>query len=65
MSGNESIKNFFLKGRGVIVGFPLILLGAVLITTSKLLGGITVLIGIILLTVSDYFVETEDEDEFE
>lgn len=65
MSCPDSIKNFFLKGRGVILGFPLLLLGAVLITINKLLAGIIVLIGIILLTVSNYLVETANEDELE
>lgn len=63
MSLHDSIKNFFLKGRGVLLGFPLIFLGAILFTVNKILGGITVVIGILFLTLSDYFLENEDEDE--
>ncbi|WP_255336664.1 hypothetical protein [Methanosarcina sp. KYL-1] len=64
MSLHESIKNFFLKGRGVLLGFPLIFLGAFLFAINKVLGGVTVVIGIFFLTISDYFLENEDEDEF-
>ncbi len=62
MALGDSIKAFFMKGRGVALGFPLIFLGAVLFTVNKVLGGITVLIGIILLSLSDYFLENEDDE---
>lgn len=62
MALGDLIKDFFLKGRGVAVGFPLIFLGAVLFTINKVLGGITVLIGIVLLSLSDYFLENEDDE---
>ncbi|WP_440954890.1 hypothetical protein ACSAZK_15130 [Methanosarcina sp. Mfa9] len=62
MTLHDSVKNFFLKGRGVALGFPLIFIGAVLFTINKVLGGITVLIGIIFLSLSDYFLENEDDE---
>ena len=65
MTLNESIKNFFLKGRGVALGFPLIFIGAVLFTVNKVLGGITVLTGIIFLSLSDYFLENEEDELME
>ncbi len=62
MSFKDAVKDFFAKGRGVLLGFSLILLGALLITVHKILASITVLIGIILLTLSDYISESEDEE---
>ncbi len=62
MTLGDLVKNFFMKGRGVALGFPLIFLGAVLFTINKILGVITVLIGIILLSLSDYFLENEDDE---
>ncbi|KKG15627.1 hypothetical protein EO98_04400 [Methanosarcina sp. 2.H.T.1A.6] len=61
----EAVKNFFIKGRGVLLGFPLIFLGAVLFTVHKILGLVTVTIGIIFLTMSDYVIENEEESEDE
>lgn len=56
----DSVKSFFMKGRGVLFGFPLILGGAGLFMYYKIPGGIAVLVGIILLGASDYFIETEE-----
>ncbi|KKH93343.1 hypothetical protein EO95_01555 [Methanosarcina sp. 1.H.T.1A.1] len=61
----EAVKNFFIKGRGVLLGFPLIFLGAVLFTVHKILGLVTVTIGIVFLTMSDYVIENEEESEDE
>lgn len=65
MSLIESIKNFFIKGRGVLLGFPLIFLGAALFMLNKILGLVAVTIGIIFLTMSDYVIEHQDESEDE
>jgi hypothetical protein len=62
MSSKDAVKDFFAKGRGVLLGFSLILLGALLIAVNKILGSIAVLIGIIFLTLSDYFSESEEEE---
>ncbi|WP_269851846.1 hypothetical protein [Methanosarcina horonobensis] len=45
-----------------MIGFSLILIGALLITVNKILGSIAVLIGIIFLTLSDYISESEEEE---
>ncbi|MDD3042510.1 MAG: hypothetical protein PHV51_00015 [Methanosarcinaceae archaeon] len=60
MAFHDSIKNFFMKGRGVLIGFPLIFLGAILFKYYKIPGAIAVLTGIIFLAASDYFIETEE-----
>jgi len=65
MSLVESIKNFFIKGRGVVLGFPLIFLGAALFTLHKVLGLVAVTIGIAFLTLSDYVIEHQEESEDE
>lgn len=65
MSLLEPVKNFFIKGRGVLLGFPLIFLGAVLFTFHKVLGLVTVTLGILFLTMSDYVIEHEEESEDE
>ena len=62
MLSKDAVKDFFAKGRGVLLGFSLILFGALLITVNKIIASITVLIGIILLTLSDYISETEEEE---
>jgi len=62
---NDAVKDFFAKGRGVLLGFSLILLGALLITVNKIIASILVLIGIIFLTMSDYFGESEEESEWD
>jgi len=61
----DAVKDFFAKGRGVLLGFSLILLGALLITVNKIFASILVLIGIIFLTMSDYFGESEGESEWD
>lgn len=65
MSLPESVKSFFIRGRGVLLGFPLIFLGAILFTLHKILGLVTVTIGIAFLAVSDYVIEHEEENEDE
>ncbi|MDD2440165.1 MAG: hypothetical protein PHD41_08195 [Methanosarcinaceae archaeon] len=60
MELQDPIKKFFMKGRGVLFGFPLIFLGACLFKYYKIPGGIAVLLGIIFLAASDYFIETEE-----
>ena len=62
MTFRDSVKDFFMKGRGVLFGFPLIFIGAVLFTINKVLGGLAVLTGIVLLSASDYFLENEDDE---
>ncbi len=65
MLSKDAVKDFFAKGRGVLLGFSLILLGALLITVNKIFASILVLIGIIFLTMSDYFGESEGESEWD
>lgn len=62
MSSKGAVKDFFAKGRGVLLGFSLILIGALLFAVNKILGSISVLIGIIFLTLSDYISESEEEE---
>jgi len=62
MLSKDAVKDFFAKGRGVLLGFSLLLLGALLITVNKIIASIVVLIGIILLTLSDYISENEEEE---
>ena len=62
MSFKDAVKDFFAKGRGVLLGFSLILLGALFFAVNKIVGSIAVLIGIILLTLSDYISESEEEE---
>ncbi|WP_440947555.1 hypothetical protein ACSAZL_04600 [Methanosarcina sp. T3] len=61
----DAVKDFFAKGRGVLLGFSLVLLGALLITVNKIIASILVLIGIIFLTLSDYIGESEEESEWD
>lgn len=65
MSLTESVKNFFIRGRGVLLGFPLIFLGAILFMYHKILGLVIVTIGIAFLAMSDYIIEHEEENEDE
>gem|GEM_PF-2042834 len=65
MLSNDAVKDFFAKGRGVLLGFSLILLGALLITVNKIIASFMVLIGIILLALSDYLGESGEKSEWD